>query len=74
MPACHQLAQLQAVQEEIAPKVLHFAQTVTTVSRRLVCATGAGAPAAPLALSVAGMMPLLGAVPLSQWHGRVWPG
>ena len=53
---------------------MHFAQTVTTVSRRLVCATGAGAPAAPLALSVASMMPLLGPVPLGQWHGRVWPG
>ena len=74
MRACHHLAQLQAVQEEKLTQVLHFAQTVTTVSRRMVCATGAGAPAAPLALSVAGMMPLLGPVPLSQWHGRVWPG
>ena len=72
MPRTRQLAQLPAVEEEIATQVSTVRRALTRWRHgQLVCVTRKGALVAPKALSAAGGVGVLGRVPSGQRRGRV---
>ena len=72
MRRTHQLAQLPAVEEEIATQVSTVRRALTRWRHgQLVCVTRKGALVAPKALSAASGVGVLGHVPSGQRRGRV---
>ena len=72
VPRTRQLAQLPAVEEEIATQVSTVRRALTRWRHgQLVCVTRKGALVAPKALSASGGVGVLGRVPSGQRRGRV---